>query len=574
MIPGSGPPEPVNPNPPARILIVEDEALVALDIEDQLLRLGYHVVGTVDDAQSALARAAETAPDLVLMDVQIRGEADGIDAALRLRHELGVAVVFLTAFADAGALERAKQAAPHGYILKPFDERDLRTTIEIALHRDRLEREARRHEERMRAVLDAQRAGILLLDGAGEVLFANQAALRMSGDDASEVVGRSWVDVLTPPAEVQRKVEAQLALPAERRTRVAATIAGASRDWQVELEIRDDPSDGSRRILQLHDVSELHDLRRLLAEQGTFHDIVGRSEPIRRVIEVVRQVATVDATVLVLGETGTGKELVARAIHRESGRRDGPFVAVNCAGISDELASSQLFGHRRGAFTGAVADTPGVFEAAHRGTLFLDEIGDLSPRLQTALLRALEERTVTRLGETRPRPVDVRIVAATNRDLARDATDGRFRADLLYRIRVGRVLLPPLRERREDLWLLVRHLLAEHRAVTGRPVEAVSDEAMQALLGYAWPGNVRELKNVLGYAVIHCPGSTVELEDLPPEVLDSARTVTPLPDLPVDERARIEAALARTGGERKAAAALLGISRATLYRKLAQLGIE
>ena len=220
-----------------------------------------------------------------------------------------------------------------------------------------------------------------------------------------------------------------------------------------------------------------------------------------------------------------------------------------------------------------MSDTAGVFEAAHGGTLFLDEIGDLPPRVQTTLLRVLEERRLTRVGETQPRDVDVRIVAATNRDLAEDVAAGRFRADLLYRIRVGRIHLPPLRERREDLSLLVRHVLREQRAITGRAVEAVSDEAMQALLAYDWPGNVRELKNAIGYAVIHCRGTAIELEDLPPEVLERPLPAAAAPDLPADERERIVAALARTGGERKAAAALLGVGRATLYRKLTQYGL-
>jgi DNA-binding NtrC family response regulator len=342
----------------------------------------------------------------------------------------------------------------------------------------------------------------------------------------------------------------------------------------VEIEIEDDPRAPERKIFFLTDVSELHGLRRLLDERGRFHDIIGRSDAIRRVVRLVQQVAPTDVTVLIEGETGTGKELVARAIHRESARRKGPFVAVNCAGLSEELAASQLFGHRRGAFTGAVTDAVGMFEAARGGTLFLDEIGDLPLRVQTTLLRVLEERAVTRIGETQPRAVDVRIVAAANRELAREVAAGRFRADLLYRIRVGRIHLPPLRERREDLPLLVRHILSEQRAITGRPVETVSDEAMQAMLAYEWPGNVRELKHALGYSVIHCPGAAVELEDLPPELLERAPPVAAAGDLPADERERIAAALARTGGERKGAAALLGVSRATLYRRMAQYGID
>ena len=559
----------------ARILVVEDEAVVALDVERRLRRLGYQVVGTADSYASAVAQAAEVRPDLVLMDIALRDGADGIAAAERLRAELAVPVVFVTAFADAETLERAKRVSPHGYIVKPFDERDLRAAIEIALYRDGLDRALRRSHDDLLAVLDVQRTGNVLVEAAGRIVFANAAAGRILGTDPGTLLDLPWPEGLRLSGDARRRVEALLRTAPARRRKVVARLPGsASGESVVEIEIEDDPRAPERKIFFLTDVSEVYGLRRLLDEQGRFHDLVGRSEGIQRVVRLVKQVAPTDVTVLIEGETGTGKELVARAIHGESSRRKGPFVAVNCAGLSEELAASQLFGHRRGAFTGAVADATGMFEAARAGTLFLDEIGDLPLRVQTTLLRVLEERTVMRIGETQPRPVDVRIVAAANRELATEVAAGRFRADLLYRIRVGRVHLPPLRERRVDLPLLVRHVLSEQRAITGRRVEAVSDEAMQAMLAYEWPGNVRELKNTLGYAVIHCAGAAIELEDLPPEVLERAPPVAAAGDLPADERERIVAALARAGGERKAAAALLGVSRATLYRRMAQHGIE
>jgi DNA-binding NtrC family response regulator len=565
----------MDPARPARILIVEDEAVVALDVEDRLRRLGYEVVGTADSCASALAQAAEARPDLVLLDIALRDGPDGITTAERLRAELAVPVVFVTAFADAATLERAKRVSPHGYIVKPFDERDLRAMIEIALYRDGLDRALRRSHDDLLAVLDVQRTGNVLVDPAGQILFANAAAGRILGADPGTLLDLPWPEGLRLSGDARRRVEALLRTTrAERQKVVARLPTRGPRDSVVEIEIEDDPRAPERKIFFLTDVSELHGLRRLLDERGRFHDIIGRSDAIRRVVRLVQQVAPTDVTVLIEGETGTGKELVARAIHRESARRKGPFVAVNCAGLSEELAASQLFGHRRGAFTGAVTDAVGMFEAARGGTLFLDEIGDLPLRVQTTLLRVLEERAVTRIGETQPRAVDVRIVAAANRELAREVAAGRFRADLLYRIRVGRIHLPPLRERREDLPLLVRHILSEQRAITGRPVETVSDEAMQAMLAYEWPGNVRELKHALGYSVIHCPGAAVELEDLPPELLERAPPVAAAGDLPADERERIAAALARTGGERKGAAALLGVSRATLYRRMAQYGID
>jgi DNA-binding NtrC family response regulator len=568
----------VDPSKPARILVVEDEAVVALDVQGRLRRLGYQVVGTAASYEGALARAAELRPDLVLMDIALRDGPDGIAAAERLRTELAVPVVFLTAFADADTLERAKRASPHGYIVKPFEGRDLRATIEIALYRDGLDRALQRSHDDLLAVLDVQRIGNVLVEAAGRIVFANAAAGRILGVDPTTLRDLPWPEGLRLSGEARRRVEALLRTAPARRRKVVASLPGnapGSSVVDIEIEIDDDPRAPERKIFFLTDVSELYGLRRLLDEQGRFRDLVGRSEAVKRVVRLVKQVAPTDVTVLIEGETGTGKELVARAIHDESTRRKGPFMAVNCAGLSEELAASQLFGHRRGAFTGAVADATGVFEAARGGTLFLDEIGDLPPRVQTTLLRVLEERAVMRLGETQLRPVDVRIVAATNRELTTEVAAGRFRSDLFYRIRVGRIHLAPLRERRVDLPLLVQHILSEQRAIAGRAVTTVSDEAMQAMLAYEWPGNIRELKNALGYAVIHCAGPAVELEDLPPELLERAPPAAGTGRaLGAEERESIVEALERAGGDRKAAAALLGVSRATLYRRLAQYGIE
>jgi DNA-binding NtrC family response regulator len=311
----------------------------------------------------------------------------------------------------------------------------------------------------------------------------------------------------------------------------------------------------------------------MLDEKTEFNDIVGKSEPMQQVFQEIRSVASVDATVLIHGETGTGKELVSRAIHDASSREEGPFVPVNCAAMSKDLAASQLFGHRKGAFTGAVDDHEGYFEAADGGTLFLDEIGDVPLEVQRQLLRVLEERKVTRLGETESRSVDVRIIAATHRDLMEEVENGNFRQDLLYRIRIARVELPPLRARRSDIPLLVRTFLRRGRATMGKDVEQVSDGAMRQLLDYEWPGNVRELRNAVESALIRATGPTLQADDLPPELKGDGPTTNGRSE-PESEAERIRAALEQTDGNRTDAAELLGISRATLYRRLDEYGIE
>lgn len=305
-------------------------------------------------------------------------------------------------------------------------------------------------------------------------------------------------------------------------------------------------------------------------------DMIGRSPAIRSVLEVVGRVAPTDATVLVTGETGTGKELVARAIHEQSNRAGGPFVAVNCAALSEGLLESELFGHRKGAFTGAVKDRTGLFEAASGGTILLDEIGDVSPAMQHRLLRVLQERELTPVGDVRPVSVDVRVVAATNRDLRDEMEAGRFRDDLYYRLNVVRIELPPLRARREDIPLLAEAFYAR---VGRRPHAGCSPLAMRLLQAHPWPGNVRELLAVLESSHIQAGERRIEAQHLPEEVrgLEGVRGAASeryRKERPAeDERTAITAALAETGGAKSAAAERLGMSRTTLWRKMKEYGI-
>ena len=262
--------------------------------------------------------------------------------------------------------------------------------------------------------------------------------------------------------------------------------------------------------------------RRLRDEDAARHDMIGESQAIRAVFDLVARVARADSTVLIQGESGTGKELVARAIHRSSPRSGAPFVAVNCATLSDNLLESELFGHEKGAFTGALARKVGKMEAAHRGTLFLDEIAEIPVGLQAKLLRALQEREIERVGGTRPIPVDIRVVAASHRDLAVAVREGSFREDLFFRLQVIVCRLPPLRERREDIPLLARHFASHHGEKLGFAAIGIAPQARRCLMAYDWPGNVRELGNAIERAVVLGDGEVLRREDLPDEVAASA----------------------------------------------------
>lgn len=320
-------------------------------------------------------------------------------------------------------------------------------------------------------------------------------------------------------------------------------------------------------------VAENASLREALDQVRAEREIVGRSEPIRHVMEMVRQVAPTGATVLVQGASGTGKELVARAIHQFSTRRERPFIAVNCAALPAAILESELFGHEKGAFTGAHQRKPGRFELADGGTLFLDEIGELHHDMQAKLLRVLQEGEFERVGGSQTQRVDARIVAATNRDLDAEVKAGRFREDLFYRLNVIQMTLPPLRDRQGDIPLLVQHFIERFAARNGKPVRGLSGEALQALQAWSWPGNVRELENLIERAVVLCRGESIGVDELPDAMRDGEperRSVTialgtPLEDV---ERLLIRETLALTRGDKRLAAQLLGIATRTIYRKL------
>jgi len=443
-------------------------------------------------------------------------------------------------------------------------------TSELARAKDHLEKA---HDDLL-SLLDQLRHGAVMTDAGGNVTFVNHAAERLLEANEDESLGRPWDQVLPLSDRDKAELREISARPAALRGKLPLEIhARGGRRYWMEIEVRNDPRDAARRIFLLYDVSEVYDLRRALGAGSSFADIVGHSKAIQLVYKQVRDVARVDTTVLIEGETGTGKELVARAIHSHSHRKTRSFVAVNCGSFTESLLGSQLFGHKRGAFTGAVADHVGLFEAAEGGTLFLDEIGDMPVTVQTSLLRVLQEREILRVGDSQPRKIDVRVIAATHRDLGKEVAAGRFREDLLYRIRVARIHVPPLRDRSEDVPSLVAWFVEQWRRSSGRPVPEIGQQAMQALIAYAWPGNVRELKGAIESAFIRAPGPVVELADLPVEIWQAVPR-SAAAGLEANDRQEIVDALRRADGNRSKAARLLGVGRTTLYRRLQALGIE
>jgi PAS domain S-box-containing protein len=613
------------PTTGASILVVDDEPINIQVLHNHLMLEHYTVIPTLNghDALAALD-AAGTKPDLVLLDVMMP-VMSGFEVCERIRRKYSadeLPVIILTAKNQVADLVVGLASGANDYLAKPISRDELLSRIrthlglaqasrELREARDTLDLKVRQRTEELRtantqlqganeqlselnqqlselnqqlgranenmlAVLDQLRAGVVMAGADGRVTFLSQAAELLFDRTQAEALGRRWAELFPLSMEEQARLQALAALPSAQRHKLPVNFrAESGRRYWMEIEVQDDPRHPQGKIFFLYDVSEVYDLRRLLDEKARFHDLIGESTAMRLVFKQARDVAQTDTTVLLEGETGTGKELLARAIHYSGSRKSQPFIALNCAGLTESLLNSQLFGHKRGAFTGAIADQIGVFEAASGGTLFLDEIGDIPLTVQTALLRVLQEREITRLGENKPRKVDVRIITATHRDLNQRVARGEFREDFLYRIRVARIKLPPLRQRLEDVPLLVSWLLGQFRASFGREQLEISTEAMDCLLSYLWPGNVRELRSAIEAAVIQCRGTVIQPGDLPPEIFGRLANIQPGSAITgTDDRQRLLQALKQTSGNRAAAARLLGISRPTLYRRLKELGLD
>ncbi len=465
--------------------------------------------------------------------------------------------------------------------------------------RKQAENKLRQDERELRQLIDFLPQHVLVLDTRGSLLQANRTMLDYTGDTLAEMSAGG------PEAWIRRRVH-----PDDLERVLADKHAGLSAGLPFELEKRLLAKDGryrwfmfrSKPVLDeegrivrwfatgtdIEDRKHAEDrmrnetvaLREDIVRSSMFEEIVGSSPALRRVLAEVEKVASTDSTVLILGETGTGKELIARAIHSKSKRANRAFVSVNCAAIPPSLIASELFGHEKGAFTGAIQRRVGRFESAEGGTIFLDEVGELSPETQLTLLRVLQEREFERVGGQRPVTIDVRVLAATNRDLDAALADGNFRQDLFYRLNVFPIHVPPLRQRSGDIPLLVEYLVERYATKAGKKIRRISNDTLDLFKQYRWPGNVRELQNVIERAVILCEGDTFSVDTswlVAAKSRPSGPKATLATDLATREKAMIETALRGASGRvsgAKGAAAILGMPRQTLESKLKKLGID
>lgn len=429
-------------------------------------------------------------------------------------------------------------------------------------------------------ILDSIADGVFTINAEGQITSFNRAAEEITGFKPKEAIGKYCFDVFR--ANICQSRCALRETMKTRREIINRSVNILTKDGR-ELPItistavlRNENGEIIGGVETFRDLSPIETLRKELLRKVSFHDIISQNHRMQQFFAVLPDIAESESTVLIQGPSGSGKELFARAIHNLSHRKDQPFIAVNCGALPDSLLESELFGYVRGAFTGAQKDKPGRFTLAHKGTILLDEIGEMSPALQTKLLRVIEEKKLDPLGATRPTSADVRVVAATNRDLSRLVESGEFREDLFYRINVVKIELPSLRERREDIPLLVDHFIKKFNLKRGRFVEGVSDAVMDILLKYDFPGNVRELENIIEHAFILRKEGLIKPDDLPAEVVkrsDIRSTPAKTSMLRRSEAETIRSALERHGGNRIQTARELGIDRTTLWRKMRRYGL-
>jgi len=444
------------------------------------------------------------------------------------------------------------------------------------------------YDQSWKLVIDTMMEGLMLVDKEGVILTVNQALEQITGFSRDELIGQpcSIIKCDTCFGAGGRRCQLFKKGRVRRCNCVMQRKDGTPVHVLKNATVLKDAS--GRAVAGVETITDLSEvlakekvisrLRRELSREDGFHGILGKSPAMVQLFTLVESAAASEAPVIIYGESGTGKELVAAAIHKLSPRSRGPFIKVNSAALNESLLESELFGHVKGAFTGADRTRVGRFEAASGGDIFLDEIGDLPPSTQAKLLRVLQEKVIEKVGSQRPIPVDVRIITATNQDLERLMAAGRFREDLYYRIGVIPISLPPLRERREDIPLLVEAFIERARLKTRKAITGISKEAMEALMHHSWPGNVRELINVIEYAWVLCPEGMIQPGHLPaPLGLGGGRHFRSPGALPAgrqQERQRLVEALAASRGKKTEAARLLGISRVTLWKRLKAHNLE
>lgn len=562
-----------------KILVVDDEEPIRYIFKNFLKREGYEVVA-VEDYVSAIEQLSSSEFDIMFVDIVLEGHT-GLEILQEVNNRgLFCPVVMITGAPTIDTAADAVRMGAFDYLSKPVRLDDLRRVTAKALQhkmlfeeKRRMEAEKERYRRNLEAIFRSVGDAIVTVDNDMCVIEANDAATGICGFSPKEAIGKNI-------SELQVRCNQSCAKVLDETVKTRNSV----KEYRIECRHQDRPkqvvlltssplTDVNSRfigaVLVVRDITRLTNLERELRERHQFHNIIGKNSKMQGVYRLIEDLADAETTILITGESGTGKELVARALHYGGLRGTNSLVNVNCAALSENLLESELFGHVKGAFTGAVKDKTGRFLMANQGTILLDEIGEISPRIQLKLLRVLQEKEFEKVGDSRPTKVDVRIIAATNRDLKEQVRLGEFRVDLYYRLKVVEIALPPLRERRDDIPLLIEHFLRIFSKQFEKDIDGISGDVMSTFMRYAWPGNVRELEHAIEHACAICHDRTILVEHLPTELRGGAEVRLSAPDSKeMDEPHAILKALNNSDWNKAKAARMLGMSRQTIYRKI------
>ena len=567
-----------------KILIIEDEEILRFTFKSFLSKEGHEVI-TAKDYSSALKLISKSEPDLIIADILLGGKT-GMDILKKVKEKgMKIPVIMITGKPSIETAAESVRLGAYDYLSKPVEKQDLIKITNRALDyhsvikaKDQMENEKEKYRSELDTIFRSVQEGIVTVDADIKVTKVNSAFERICGLSGQIITGKRLSDVSGQCRQACYHILKEVVETGKQVKTSRVECHRRSRDKQVLVltssPLLDRENNFSGAALVIRDITRESDLEGRLKPREKFMNLIGKSKIMQQLYALLEDLADSDATVLITGESGTGKELVAEALHYRGHRAKKPFVKVNCSALADSLLESELFGHVKGAFTGAVNNQLGRFEMADKGSILLDEIGDISPGLQLKLLRVIQEKEFERVGQSTPLKVDVRIISSTNQLLKNLVQAKKFRPDLYYRLKVVEINLPPLRERIEDIPILIEHFCKLFNKRFKKEIEGVSDDVNNILSNYPWPGNVRELKHVLEHAFMLCHIDCITKDLLPLELKTYSKSLTPLFKRNLSTGIKdILLALEKTDGNKAKAARLLGINRKTIYRKLAQHGI-
>jgi two-component system, NtrC family, response regulator HydG len=566
------------------LLLIDDESNIIRSLARVFSEEPYEIYTTSSGVDAVCILERERI-DLIISDYKMPGMT-GVDLLREANKRWPDTIrIMLTGHADIQAVQKAvNDGAIYKFITKPWSDEDLRLTVSRALQHKALreeklsiEAESERYRSHLEAIFHSVEEGIITVDNDMHVIEANEAAGKICGispksrewEKGETDCSRKCMKVLEE-AVIKRRPVHEYLIECEHLQRPRQTIILNS------SPLRDKGKNPLGAVIVIRDISRLTHLERELQERHKFHSLIGKSIRMQDIYNLIERLKDTDTTVLITGKSGTGKEVVANAIHYSGSRAHEPFIVVNCSALSENLLESELFGHVKGAFTGAIRDKKGRFQLAEHGTIFLDEIGDISSKIQLKLLRVLENKTIERVGDETSIKLDVQVISATNTDLREKVKSGEFREDLFYRLKVMEIRLPLLMERRDDIPLLVKHYLDVFREKFRKEIISISPNVERLFMDYSWPGNVRELVHTIEHAFVICQNRTIEVEDLPPEIREHIRPeeiMTMGNHHECSERDTLLDALRKTGWNKAKAAKILGISRPTIYKKMIEFAI-